>query len=235
AVVGTNLVLTDNKGVAVQIALSAIDKNTTNSTLTLASGVLTLTDSAEGVVSADLNALAVEPWNNAADGTKATSNTQSIYQMGQVAVGVAVPSQRLDVANGNVRVRDINTAVGTATDKVVVADATGILKTVKSTMPKFFYMPSILIDVQNLNATYVLDLYAQYTSQFVNVPATQRNPTSQANIPYIATNTELDYYITYFDNLAIQVLSVSNDGKLTYKVVGNATRNSFVNIVFVIK
>src|SRR5690606_3844219 len=42
----------------------------------------------------------------------------------------AKPTERLDIGSGNVRVRDINTAMGAATDKIVVADTAGILKTI---------------------------------------------------------------------------------------------------------
>lgn len=48
----------------------------------------------------------------------------------KVAIGVSVPTEKLDIAGGNLRVRDINTNVGTTTDNIVVADPTGVLKTV---------------------------------------------------------------------------------------------------------
>lgn len=50
---------------------------------------------------------------------------------GNVGVGTNVPSERLDVGTGNVRIRDINGIAGNATtDKTVVADANGVLKTI---------------------------------------------------------------------------------------------------------
>lgn len=42
----------------------------------------------------------------------------------------AKPTEMLDIGSGNVRVRDINSNAGAATDKYVVADANGVLKTV---------------------------------------------------------------------------------------------------------
>ncbi|MGV3763427.1 hypothetical protein, partial [Parapedobacter sp.] len=39
-------------------------------------------------------------------------------------------SEKLDVTAGNARIRDINTNIGTSTDRIVVADADGVLKTV---------------------------------------------------------------------------------------------------------
>jgi len=49
---------------------------------------------------------------------------------GLIGIGAPTPSQRLDVANGNLRIRDINSNTGTTSDQLVSADANGILKTV---------------------------------------------------------------------------------------------------------
>lgn len=58
-------------------------------------------------------------------------NDFSVTSSANVGIGTTTPSQKLDVASGNVRIRDINTNIGVGgTDRVVVADATGILKTV---------------------------------------------------------------------------------------------------------
>ncbi|MCH7400159.1 hypothetical protein MM236_19350 [Belliella sp. DSM 107340] len=59
----------------------------------------------------------------------------------------ANPTQRLDVANGNLRVRDINLPAneGIATDRVVVADGTGIFKSVDRA--------SLVTNIYNANGT----------------------------------------------------------------------------------
>ncbi|MGK6344168.1 hypothetical protein ACMGDK_18310 [Chryseobacterium sp. DT-3] len=58
-------------------------------------------------------------------------NDFSVTSSANVGIGTTTPSQKLDVASGNVRIRDINANIGIGgTDRVVVADATGILKTV---------------------------------------------------------------------------------------------------------
>lgn len=50
-------------------------------------------------------------------------------QTGNVGINTTNPTETLDVANGNVRIRDINNNVGnSSTDHTVVADATGVLK-----------------------------------------------------------------------------------------------------------
>jgi|GEM_PF-1354553 len=43
-------------------------------------------------------------------------------------IGTITPTERLDVGTGNVRIRDVNAITGTVTDKVLVADGTGIVK-----------------------------------------------------------------------------------------------------------
>ena len=45
-----------------------------------------------------------------------------------VGLGTAVPTERLDIANGNIRVRDINNNVGTGSGRLLVADANGLIK-----------------------------------------------------------------------------------------------------------
>jgi hypothetical protein len=50
---------------------------------------------------------------------------------GNVGIGTTNATQRLDIGAGNVRIGAINTNAGnSATDRIVVADGTGILKTV---------------------------------------------------------------------------------------------------------
>lgn len=64
------------------------------------------------------------------------SNALTILKNGNTGIGIAgveaaaKPTERLDIGSGNLKVRDINTNVGLATDNIVVADATGIFKTV---------------------------------------------------------------------------------------------------------
>ncbi|AZA52219.1 hypothetical protein [Chryseobacterium sp. G0201] len=46
----------------------------------------------------------------------------------KVGIGTTAPTQSLDIANGNLRVRNINNSIGIANDKLLVADANGIIK-----------------------------------------------------------------------------------------------------------
>ncbi|WP_415328974.1 hypothetical protein [Chryseobacterium sp. MMS23-Vi53] len=45
-----------------------------------------------------------------------------------VGIGTTSPTERLDIANGNLRVRDINNNVGLGNDKLLVADSNGVIK-----------------------------------------------------------------------------------------------------------
>ncbi|MET3538462.1 complement C1q domain-containing protein [Chryseobacterium limigenitum] len=45
-----------------------------------------------------------------------------------VGIGTTTPTQSLDIANGNLRVRNINSSVGVSGDKLLVADSNGIVK-----------------------------------------------------------------------------------------------------------
>ncbi|MGL4581801.1 MAG: hypothetical protein ACRCVU_02340, partial [Flavobacterium sp.] len=132
------------------------------------------------------------------------------------------------------------------TDYVVMADAQGVLKQMKAAMPKFFYMPSVVMptavdqisaevtpNVTHSNGTYTIDLYANYTSQFGTPKVT-----SQTNfkLPVLPAN-ELIYNITWFDPTVFTNVAVTAEGKLTYRIAANAdvTIGSFMNIVFAVK
>jgi len=130
------------------------------------------------------------------------------------------------------------------THDVVVMDAQGVLKKVKAAMPKFFYMPSILVPTSSDQVmpgdTYgVIDLYTKYQEQF---GGTGPSPlvTNASNIgntlPVLPAN-ELNYYISWYDTSVFYNVSVSNTGILNYSVYNNSavTESSFMNIVFEVK
>lgn len=57
-----------------------------------------------------------------------------------VGIGTTSPTDKLDVASGNARIRSINSNVGVGgTDRVVVADANGVLKTIDFTAYSLFH------------------------------------------------------------------------------------------------
>ena len=75
--------------------------------------------------------------NGSLSGSTITGNNAlTLTQSGRLGVGItgvgnaALPTQTLDVGNGSVRVRDINTLTGQTTDRIVVADTNGVLNTI---------------------------------------------------------------------------------------------------------
>lgn len=72
--------------------------------------------------------------DNAATGAPTAAqqlNDAVVTSTGNFGLGTITPTEKLDIASGNARIRDINTNVGIGgTDRVVVADATGVLKTI---------------------------------------------------------------------------------------------------------
>lgn len=50
----------------------------------------------------DSSGILDEPWFNTSTNTAATSNTQNIYQLGNVGIGTTTPSKKLSVVNGSI-------------------------------------------------------------------------------------------------------------------------------------
>ncbi|SHL06914.1 hypothetical protein [Chryseobacterium polytrichastri] len=106
-----------------------------------------------------------------------------------------------------------------------------ISKWVGLTMPKFFYMPSILFDTTTLGAG-TKDLYQLYLTQF-STPAVSSTG-SAGKIPVLERG-DLEYYVTYLDSTVFTGVTINASGVMNYTVSSNATEASFMNIVFVVK
>ncbi|MFN0255639.1 beta strand repeat-containing protein [Pedobacter ureilyticus] len=172
---------------------------------------------------------------------------------GNVGIAANVPTEKLDIGQGNVRIRDINSNTGAASDKVVVADATGVLKTVSAVAPQFFYTPSLVLPTSNSNlpsyvtyagGTFTVNLHGVYASQFGmagNVSGAARtaikSPTA-TTLPVLGA-AALEYFVTYFDNTVFDPASItlSDAGVLTYQVLstGTVSEKTYMNIVFKVK
>lgn len=150
-------------------------------------------------------------------------------------------------ANGAVQAKKINNFKGNAhTDKVVVADNTGVLKTVIATMPKFFYMPSVVMptaedqispqitpNVTYESGVYTVDLYKSYQTQFSTPIVTSEQG---FKLPVLSAE-EIIYNVTWFDPTVFTDVTVTPQGILTYRISLDAdvTVGSFMNIVFAVK
>ena len=97
--------------------------------------------------------------------------------------------------------------------------------------PKFFFMPSVTFDTTT-TGTKEKDLYQLYYDQHTSPQ--KFNPSALGKVPVLG-RTDLEYFITYYDTTVFSNLSITNDGKLTYTIINNATDSTFLNIVFVVK
>ncbi|SFN20329.1 hypothetical protein SAMN05421741_10291 [Paenimyroides ummariense] len=148
----------------------------------------------------------------------------------------------------------VNTGTTTGiTEHILAVGSDNVVKALKATMPKFFYMPSIIIPIANsqfttingsagesftdATRTGVLNLYERYKAQFgTNGTATQPSSPSAPPLPVLPAS-ELHYYVTWYDTTIFQSVSLDATGKMTYIVrTGvDVTVGSFMNIVFAVK
>lgn len=98
---------------------------------------------------------------------------------------------------------------------------------------QFFYMPSINVDTDVLNAPLTKDLYAQYKTEF-GTPLAKNPGASGSSILYYLSD-ELHYYVTYYDPAIIKINSISDSGVINYTILKNADFDAYMNIVFVVK
>lgn len=131
-------------------------------------------------------------------------------------------------------------------NRVVVADANGVLGAKFAAWPLFFYMPSCIMPTDPTIAEYYdgtqfrIDLYERYKNQF-SIPAapapgsvTLVSSPSAGNLP-VELKTDLGYFVTYYDAKVFKDVKVDNEGILTYKLVKNpatVTEYTYMNIVF---
>ncbi len=141
-------------------------------------------------------------------------------------------------ADQNATVVYVTAVPGTSTSKTSNITTPGfyfynssISKWVGLSMPKFFYMPSILFDTTTLGAK-TKDLYQLYYDQFTSPQVSSTG--ASGKIPVLGKN-DLEYYITYYDTNTFSNVSIDASGFMNYTVSNNATDASFMNIVFVVK
>lgn len=127
--------------------------------------------------------------------------------------------------------------------------------------PRFFYMPAVVFNTDNQTTgttTLTRDLYQLYANQFNGTPhnivqgantagtaavetvnytggvVSSANATNALS-SYLFTRGELEYHITYYDQTVFEIVGITEGGVLEYKIIGEATPMSYMNIVFVIK
>lgn len=131
----------------------------------------------------------------------------------------------------------INTQQNTET--VLILTDTDVVKAAKATMPKFFYMPSILIpthadQVVTGEVFGTINLYQKYRMQFSS--PLKKNSQATTSLP-VLEKEDLDYFITWYDTNIFENVTVSNDGILYYTINPESDKSigAFMNIVFAVK
>src|SRR5690554_640128 len=150
------------------------------------------------------------------------------------------------------KVQATNATTG-ITDHLLAVDANNNVKALKAAMPKFFYMPSIIVptsqeqldaagsgkltgdDFDNTSREGTINLYNRYAQQFGGSTLI-KSETAAPALPVLPSG-ELYYYVTWYDTNVFTSVSVDDEGVLTYEVDENAdiTVGSFMNIVFAVK
>jgi hypothetical protein len=160
----------------------------------------------------------------------------TIESDGDVGIGDTTPDARLDVEGGSVRFSDygIGTYVDSNAAYIAGIDTLGNiieLNTFKNT--KWFYAPAVTIDASSTGSGLTLDLHQEYVNQFTSPSVS--SPGAPVNIPYY-NESELYYFVTYYDNTILSGLSISSTGVLTYNIDSVPSDNyTVINVVFLIK
>lgn len=97
----------------------------------------------------------------------------------------------------------------------------------------WFYMPSVVFDTSAAATGLSKDLYQLYASQFIAPKA--RSAGAPASVPYLPAATDVYYYITDYDPAVFEIVSLTDQGMLTYNIKQTASAYSLMNIVFVLK
>lgn len=106
---------------------------------------------------------------------------------------------------------------------------------ISGSIVRFFYMPSIALDITRASGTY--NLFEMYKKQFATPKVTSIG--APAAIPFFKAPTDLYYYVTEYSDRIFRNVRVSDTGVLTYDVLPTAQANGdssdFMNVVLVIK
>ena len=177
----------------------------------------------------------------------------------RVGVQTKTPTEQLDV-KGTMRIETLpkkGEKISTATNgnydlqatfipnRVVVADANGVLGSKFAAWPLFFYMPSCIMPTDQTAAEYDgtqfrVNLYELYKNQFSIPTAPAAGAVTLVKSPLagdlpIEKKTDLGYFVTYYDSKVFKDVQVDDNGILTYKLVNNpaaVTEYTYMNIVF---
>ncbi|TDQ76048.1 hypothetical protein, partial [Sphingobacterium yanglingense] len=139
----------------------------------------------------------------------------------------------------------VNATEGFAQHLLAVDKNGDIIKALKAAMPKFFYMPSVMVPTaesqatqegvtyNNTSRTGTINLYTIYKKQFGSPVMSSAGASSLPVLPA----SELGFHVTYATEGVFTIKSITAEGLMTYEVSSTANINvgSFINIVFSVK
>ncbi|SHL87947.1 hypothetical protein [Chryseobacterium polytrichastri] len=120
----------------------------------------------------------------------------------------------------------------------VSENGTGV--SINAVVPKFFYMPSIVLPTNIADPAYnpstgefTLNLYQLYSSQFT-APVISSNAAS--TLPVLSSG-DMDYFVTYSDASVFNIISLGTDGILKYKLQTGyvISEKTYMNVVLKVK
>ncbi|PCJ90690.1 MAG: hypothetical protein COA50_17040, partial [Flavobacteriaceae bacterium] len=122
---------------------------------------------------------------------------------------------------------------GDGAPEATVEDVIQAIAPIVSKAARIFYPPSIAVDASSTGTGRTLNLHTEYTNQFAT-PDVASTGAPVAIPTYLAT--ELYYYVTYYDPVVFDNVSISAAGVMTYDVIATPTDyNSLINVVFVVQ
>ncbi|MBW3518480.1 hypothetical protein [Flavobacterium sp. NKUCC04_CG] len=174
---------------------------------------------------------------------------------GNSGVGTLTPdsSAVLDLVSANTgvlipRIANIETAISNPANGLLVYDTVRKCLSqnigspsapdwvcISGNVVKFFYMPSVALDITNASGRY--NLFEMYKAQF-SLPKSA-SPGAPSTIPFFNDASDLYYYVTDYSANVFSNVSINEMGVLTYNVLPSAQANSdssdFMNVVLVVK
>lgn len=178
----------------------------------------------------------------------------------KVGVNDRNPTEVLDV-NGTLRVRELpqnnqvnahstsaSGAASAAKDQTfkasgeLVVDKNGVV----GQAPRYFYMPSLTLPTDptvpgrfgdsDASGLFTVDLYDWYAKMQGMTQANTAKSVGATTLP-VEQKEDLEWFVIYYDADMFTDVAVSNEGKLTYRVLpgGTVSENTFMNVVVKIK
>ena len=234
---------------ALQVDYTAVETELADGTISsTTNGAITVTDGANATFKdVTLAVKAVSGVEIHDDNVKlggSLTRATTIRQDGN-AFTIATDESNLNISGLDKTKVQATDATAGITDRLLAVDGNDKVKALKAAMPKFFYMPSVMVPTaeshlgqagvtfDNSTRTGTINLYTIYVAQFGSPVAS----TNTGALPVLPIK-DLDFHITYATLDVFTITGIDGTtGIMTYTVSANAnvTNGSFINIVFSVK